>query len=147
MWFNGSPTKATVLFSHECILLPSYVHNIHQDTKSARLIVVCKRSVKARLHRRCLLRSFSFWCMRMNGLTCERIRPSVAKLYKSMLLWLNHSVACVRMRKIATKGLQELTSFHHATINNVVLDNLQIIYTPLSLLNVPTQSRSTSYLY
>ena len=25
-------------------MLPSYVYNMHQDTKSARLIVVCKRS-------------------------------------------------------------------------------------------------------
>ena len=30
-------------FSDECILLPSYVYNMHQDTKSARLIAVCKR--------------------------------------------------------------------------------------------------------
>ena len=58
-------------------------------------------TVKVRLHRRFLLRSFSFWCMRLNGLTYECIRPSVSKLYKSILLWLNHSIACVRMRKIA----------------------------------------------
>ena len=60
-------------------------------------------SLKARLHRRFLLRFFSFWCMRLNGLTYEYIRPSVAKLYKSILLWFNHSIACVRMRKIAAK--------------------------------------------
>ena len=42
MWFNGSPTKV-VSFSHECTLLPSYVYNMHQDTKSVRLIAVCKR--------------------------------------------------------------------------------------------------------
>ena len=35
------------------------------------------RNVKARLHRRFLLRSFSFWCMWLNGLTYECIRPSV----------------------------------------------------------------------
>ena len=45
MWFNGSSTKALVSFSHECILLPSYVYNMHQDTKSARLIAVCKRTL------------------------------------------------------------------------------------------------------
>ena len=33
--------------------------------------------LKARLHRRFLLRSFSIWCMRLNGLTYEFIRPSV----------------------------------------------------------------------
>ena len=44
MWFNGSTTKATAEFSHECILLPSYIYNMHQDTKSARLIALCKRS-------------------------------------------------------------------------------------------------------
>ena len=33
--------------------------------------------LKTRLHRRFLLRSFSFWCMRLNGLTYECIRPSV----------------------------------------------------------------------
>ena len=38
--------KRTSSFSHECILLPSYVYNMHQDTKSARLIVVCKRTFK-----------------------------------------------------------------------------------------------------
>ena len=62
------------------------------------------RNVKARLHRRFLLRSFSFWCMWLNGLTYECIRPSVQSyILKSILLWLNHSIACVRMRKIATK--------------------------------------------
>ena len=35
-------------FSHECIVLPSYVCNMHQDTKSARLITVCKRTFKWR---------------------------------------------------------------------------------------------------
>ena len=38
------PRKYSVIFSHECILLPLYVHNMHQDTKSARLIAVCKRT-------------------------------------------------------------------------------------------------------
>ena len=43
---GGSPTKAHrhFLTSHECILLPFYVYNMHQDTKSARLIAVCKRT-------------------------------------------------------------------------------------------------------
>ena len=36
---------STSSFSHECILLPSHVYNMHQDTKSARLIAVCKRSL------------------------------------------------------------------------------------------------------
>ena len=44
MWFNGLSTKSTMSFSHECILLPSYVYNMHQDTKSAQLIAVCKAS-------------------------------------------------------------------------------------------------------
>ena len=33
--------KSTSSFSHECILLPLYLYNIHQDTKSVRLIAVC----------------------------------------------------------------------------------------------------------
>ena len=33
--------------------------------------------LKAHLHTRFLLRSFSFWCMQLNGLTYECIRPSV----------------------------------------------------------------------
>ena len=62
------------------------------------------RSFKARLHGRVLLRFFSFWFIRLNGLTYVCIRPSVAKLYKSIVnLLLNHSIACVRRRKIATK--------------------------------------------
>ena len=46
MWFNASPTKSTASFSHDCILLTSYVYNMHQDTKLARLIAVCKRSFR-----------------------------------------------------------------------------------------------------
>ena len=61
------------------------------------------KDIKARLYRRCLLRSFSFWCMRLNGLTYECIRTICAKLCKSILLWLNHSIAYVRIRKITTK--------------------------------------------
>ena len=39
------PQKYEVVsFAQKCILLPSYVYNMHQDTKSARLIVVWKRS-------------------------------------------------------------------------------------------------------
>ena len=48
---------------------------------------------KARLHRRFLLRSFSFWCMRLNGLTYDCIINQ----------YFRDSIACVRMRKIATK--------------------------------------------
>ena len=40
MWFNGSQTKAQRHFCHEVVLLHSYVYNMHQDTKSARLIAV-----------------------------------------------------------------------------------------------------------
>ena len=36
--------ESTASFSHECILLPLYVYNMHQDTKSALLIPVCKRT-------------------------------------------------------------------------------------------------------
>ena len=46
MWFNGSSTKAQCHFLTNAILLPSYVYNMHQDTKSARLIAVCKHSFK-----------------------------------------------------------------------------------------------------
>ena len=80
------------------------LNHIHQDTRSARLIAVCKRSLKARLHARFLLRFFSFWCMRLNGLTYECALITIcATLYKPILLWLSHSIACVRMRKMATK--------------------------------------------
>ena len=44
MWFNGSPTKVQRHFLTIAFRLPSYVYNMHQDTKSARLIAVCKRS-------------------------------------------------------------------------------------------------------
>ena len=50
MWFNGWPNESTASwFSRECILLPSYVYNMLQDTKSARLIAVCKRSLRLEL--------------------------------------------------------------------------------------------------
>ena len=42
------------------VLLPSHVYNMRQDMKSARLIAVCKRTFKVRLHTRFLLRSSSF---------------------------------------------------------------------------------------
>ena len=35
MWFNRLTTKVQLHFRTECILLPMYVHNMHQDTKSA----------------------------------------------------------------------------------------------------------------
>ena len=40
------PISYTWRCMHECIsiLLPSYIHNMHQDTKLARLIAVCKRN-------------------------------------------------------------------------------------------------------
>ena len=38
------PRKHSVIFSR-IHLLPSFVYNMHQDTKSARLIAVCKRSL------------------------------------------------------------------------------------------------------
>ena len=40
------PRISTSSFSHECILLPSYVYNMYQDTKLARLIAVCKRTFR-----------------------------------------------------------------------------------------------------
>ena len=40
----GYPRKYSSHFLTECILLPLYVYNMHQDTKSARLIAVCNRS-------------------------------------------------------------------------------------------------------
>ena len=43
------------------------LNHIHQDTKSARLIAVCERSFKARLHGRFFWRFFSFWRMRLSG--------------------------------------------------------------------------------
>ena len=79
MWFNGYTHNSTAEFSHECILLPLYVYNIHRDTKSARLIAVCKRSFKGPFTRAIFAAiEFSFWCMWLNGLTYEcSIRPSV----------------------------------------------------------------------
>ena len=48
MWFNGSVTKVRkATFSHECILLPSYLYNMHQDTKSSQLLAACKRTLIA----------------------------------------------------------------------------------------------------
>ena len=50
MWFNGTPTKAPRNFlTNACILLPSYVYNMQPNTKSARLIAVCKRSLSFNL--------------------------------------------------------------------------------------------------
>ena len=37
--------ESTASFSHECILLASYVYNMHQNTKSGRLMVVYKRTL------------------------------------------------------------------------------------------------------
>ena len=46
MWFNGSHTEIrTASFSEECISLHLYVYKIHQDTKSTRLIALCKRTL------------------------------------------------------------------------------------------------------
>ena len=42
VWFTY---ESTASFSHQCILLPLYGYNMHQDTKSSRLIAVCKRSL------------------------------------------------------------------------------------------------------
>ena len=36
--------------SHEYILLPYYAYNMHQDTKSARLIAVCKSYLYLSVH-------------------------------------------------------------------------------------------------
>ena len=47
------PHKYIVSFSHECILLPSYVYNMHQDTKSTQLIAVCKRTDTSERGKRC----------------------------------------------------------------------------------------------
>ena len=49
------------------------------------LMAIRWATLKACLHRRLLLRSFSFWCMRLNGLTYECIRPSV----QSYCIWIN----------------------------------------------------------
>ena len=43
MWFNGSHTKAQRHFVTNAFCYPSYVYNMHQDTKSARLIAVFKQ--------------------------------------------------------------------------------------------------------
>ena len=40
----------TASFSHERILLPLYVYNMHQDTKSAQLITVCTRTIRSHLN-------------------------------------------------------------------------------------------------
>ena len=39
---NTPEKNSTASFSDQCILLPLYVYNIHQDTKSARLIAVSR---------------------------------------------------------------------------------------------------------
>ena len=38
--------ESTASFSHECILLPLYVYNMHEDTKSAQLIAMCKSTIR-----------------------------------------------------------------------------------------------------
>lgn len=42
------PQKSTATFSHEHILLSSYVANMHQDAKSHRLIAMRKRTLNIR---------------------------------------------------------------------------------------------------
>ena len=62
------------------ILLDLYVicTNIHLSCAfNPRVQVPVNGFLKARLHRRFLLWSFSFWCLRLNGLTYECVRPSV----------------------------------------------------------------------
>ena len=49
----------------------------HSETARELLYLIFQAYFKVRLHRRFLLRSFSFWCMRLNGLTYKYIRPSV----------------------------------------------------------------------
>ena len=77
----------------------------HSTLSSVKLISVTSLFQYNFMRGVAITRPFSFWCMRLNGLTFECIRPAVqtAKLYKSILLWLHHSIACVRIRKIATK--------------------------------------------
>ena len=47
--FMISMHESTSSSSHECILLPSCIYNMHQDTKSAQLIAVCKRTLRKRV--------------------------------------------------------------------------------------------------
>ena len=46
MWFNGSPTKVHRRFLTNAFCYLRTLYNMYQDTKSARLIAVCKRSFK-----------------------------------------------------------------------------------------------------
>ena len=45
MWFNGSNTEVQRHFLTNAFCYLLYVYNIHQDTKSAWLIAVCKRTL------------------------------------------------------------------------------------------------------
>ena len=64
------------------------------------VVIAYKLSFKAPLHRRfsaiflLLMHAIKWIDLRMYSTIC-------VKLYKSIRLWLNHSIACVRMRKIA----------------------------------------------
>ena len=51
MWFNRLAMKELRHFLTKCILLPLYVYtcNMHQDTKSARLIAMCKCSLRCKI--------------------------------------------------------------------------------------------------
>ena len=102
----------TYVFSGEVDLnenkkgLGMFVGKVHIISRPATYLSISEANecLKARLHGRFLVRFFSFWCMRLNGLTYECIRPSVQNYINqyfcdSMAGW----ITCVRMRKIATK--------------------------------------------
>ena len=115
MWFNGTPTKVqgNFLTNAFCsvILLHSYLYNMHQDTKSARLIAVCKRTLSD-LTIRLRVRvwnsySSSLWlnCYFRDDVLCQRendefIVPHfllfstlVVLVVKSTLLWFSCTAA------------------------------------------------------
>ena len=58
MWFNGSHTEVQRHFLTDAFCYLLYVYNIHQDTKSARLIAVCKRSIKGWVSGSCIARVY-----------------------------------------------------------------------------------------
>ena len=68
MWFNGSATKVQRHLFTNATLLPSYVYNMYQDMKSARLIAVCKRSLTDHLYNTIVINTnFGFVLRRNHG--------------------------------------------------------------------------------
>ena len=95
-WHAAAADTLSSALAHHSIVIERIVHSFDYDGVMGQCRDQCiscshvratsvecwqhclpRNTLKARLHRRFFLRSFPSWCMRLNGLTYECIRPSV----------------------------------------------------------------------